>query len=87
MNFVASLTAITLLIDFLVGAVYGVVGGASLAFFVEGRRRDSLRRKAPSLLCEGARVLQAAVALPGRRDSFDGRDGGDAYARRKEARS
>jgi hypothetical protein len=84
MSPIASLTAITLLIDFLVGIAYGVVGGASLAFWREDRHA-TLHGVAPDLLCEGVRALQAAVALRGRQDRSGGRDDGDAYARRRGA--
>ena len=56
MNFVEQLTAVALLVDFLLGVTFGVVGGASFA----SRREDrnySLLRTAPDLLCAGARVI------------------------------
>jgi hypothetical protein len=56
MNFAEQLSAITLLIAFLFGVTFGVVGGASRA----SRREDrnySLPRTAPDPLSAGARVI------------------------------
>ncbi len=74
MSFVESLTAIALLVDFLLGTVSGVVCGASLAFLREDRRY-SLHAMAPDPLCEGARALQSAMAF---RDRFAPRGRDDA---------
>jgi hypothetical protein len=86
MTFVASLSAMTLFIDFLLGIVYGMVGGASLAFWREDKH-STLRGTAPDLLCEGVRALQAAVALRGSKDPLIDRYDGDSSERRKGARS
>jgi hypothetical protein len=56
MNFVEQLTAIAILIDFLFGVTFGVVGGAILG----SRREDyeqSLLGSAPDPLSAGARVI------------------------------
>jgi hypothetical protein len=56
MNFVEQLTAIAILIDFLFGVTFGVVGGAIL-----GSRREDLDKtllgEAPGPLSAGARVI------------------------------
>jgi hypothetical protein len=57
MSFIEQLSAIALLIDFLFGVTFGVVGTASLA----SRREDhdySLVHAPPDPLCEGVRVVQ-----------------------------
>jgi hypothetical protein len=56
MNLVEQLTAIAILIDFLLGVTFGVVGGAILG----SRREDyemSLLGEAPDPLSAGARVI------------------------------
>jgi hypothetical protein len=56
MNFVAALSAIAILIDFLLGVTFGFVGGAILG----SRREDynySLLQVAPDPLSAGARVI------------------------------
>jgi hypothetical protein len=56
MSIVEQITAITLLVDVLIGVTFGVVGSASLA----SRREDldySLTHGPPDPLCEGARVI------------------------------
>jgi hypothetical protein len=56
MNFVEQLTAIAILIDFLFGVTFGVVGGAILG----SRREDyeeTLLGAAPDPLSAGARVI------------------------------
>ena len=56
MNFVEQLTAIAILIDFLLGVTFGIVGGAILG----SRREDyekTLLGKAPDPLSAGARVV------------------------------
>ena len=57
MGFIEQMSAIALLIDFLFGVTFGVVGSASLA----SRREDrlySLVHAPPDPLCDGARVIQ-----------------------------
>jgi hypothetical protein len=57
MSFIEQLSAIALLIDFLFGVTFGVVGSASLA----SRREDrdySLVHAPPDLLCDGVRMIQ-----------------------------
>src|SRR5580698_5683187 len=57
MSFIEQLSAIALLIDFLFGVAFGIVGSASLA----SRREDrdySLVHAPPDSLCDGARVIQ-----------------------------
>jgi hypothetical protein len=57
MSFIEQLSAIALLIDFLFGVMFGVVGSASLA----SRRADrvySLVHAPPDPLCDGVRVIQ-----------------------------
>ena len=57
MSFIEQLSAIALLIDFLVGVAFGVFGSASLA----SRREDreySLVHAPPDPLCDGMRVIQ-----------------------------
>jgi hypothetical protein len=59
MSFIEQLSAIALLMDFLFGVIFGVVGSASLA----SRREDrdfSLVHAPPDPLCEGIRVIQGA---------------------------
>jgi len=56
MNFVEQLTAITILIDFLFGVTFGIVGGAVLG----SRREDyekTLLGAAPDAFSAGARVM------------------------------
>ena len=56
MNFIEQLSAIALLVDFLFGVAFGVIGSASLA----SRREDcdySLTHAPPDPLCDGVRVL------------------------------
>jgi hypothetical protein len=56
MNFVEQLSAIALLVDFLLGVTFGIVGGASLG----SRREDreySLLRSAHDAVSDGARVI------------------------------
>jgi hypothetical protein len=56
MNFVEQLTAIAILIDFLFGVTFGIVGGAILG----SRREDldtTLLGEAPDPLSAGARVI------------------------------
>jgi hypothetical protein len=56
MNFVEQLSAMALLIDFLFGVIFGVVGSASLA----SRREDhefTLLKAAPGPVCAGVRVI------------------------------
>jgi hypothetical protein len=81
MNFVEQLTAITILIDFLFGVTFGVVGGAILG----SRREDyenTLLGEAPDPLSAGARIIYGVFTrddgylrslLPGatRNDSTD----------------
>jgi hypothetical protein len=85
MSFIEQLSAIALLIDFLFGVTFGIVGSASIA----SRREDrdySLVHAPPDPLREGVRVIQGVytrgdrwvsdgrpAALPG----DDGRPGGD----------
>ncbi len=56
MNFVEQLSAVVLLVDFLLGVVFGVVGGAS-----HGSRREdreySLLTTAPDDVSAGARLI------------------------------
>jgi hypothetical protein len=85
MSFIESLIEFALLIAFLLGTVCGIIGGASLAFWREGRGR-SLNRTAPDPLCEGVRVLQAANSLHGGQDAFGSRDDGDPDTRRRGVR-
>jgi hypothetical protein len=62
MSLVEQLSAITLLVDFLFGVMFGVVGSASLA----SRREDlgySLTHAPPDTLCEGARVIHGVYTL------------------------
>ena len=57
MNFVEQLTAITILIDFLFGVTFGIVGGAVLG----SRREDyekTLLGAAPDAFSAGARVIR-----------------------------
>jgi hypothetical protein len=57
MSFIEQLSAIALLIDFLFGVTFGVVGSASLA----SRREDreySLVHAPPDPLCDGVRMIQ-----------------------------
>jgi hypothetical protein len=57
MSFIEQLSAIALLIDFLFGVTFGIVGSALLA----SRREDgdySLVHAPPDPLCDGARVIQ-----------------------------
>jgi hypothetical protein len=57
MSFIEQLSAIALLIDFLFGVMFGVVGSASRA----SRREDrdySLVHAPPDPLCDGVRVIQ-----------------------------
>ena len=57
MSFIAQLSAIALLIDFLFGVTFGVVGSASLV----SRREDrnySLVHAPPDPLCDGVRAIQ-----------------------------
>jgi hypothetical protein len=57
MSFIEQLSAIALLIDFLFGVTFGLVGSASLA----SRREDrdySLVHAPPDPLCDGVRVIQ-----------------------------
>ena len=64
MTIVEQLTAITLLIDFLFGVLFGVVGSASLA----SRREDfdySLTHAPPDPLCDGARVMHGVCTRGG----------------------
>ena len=62
MNLVEQLTAIAILIDFLVGVTFGVVGGAILG----SRREDhemTLLGDAPDPLSAGARVIHGVFTL------------------------
>ena len=64
MSFIEQLSAIALLIDFLFGVAFGMVGGASLA----SRREDrdySLVHAPPDPLCDGARVIQGVYTRGG----------------------
>jgi hypothetical protein len=64
MSFIEQLTAITLLVDFLFGVMFGVVGSASLA----SRREDfdySLTHAPPDPLCDGARVIHGVYTRGG----------------------
>jgi hypothetical protein len=64
MSFVEQLTAITLLVDFLFGVMFGVVGSASLA----SRREDfdySLTHVPPDPLCHGGRVIHGVYTRGG----------------------
>jgi hypothetical protein len=57
MSFIEQLSAIALLIDFLFGVTFGIVGSASIA----SRREDrdySLVHAPPDLLCDGVRLIQ-----------------------------
>ena len=57
MSFIEQLSAIALLIDFLFGVTFGLVGSASLA----SRREDrdySLVHAPPDSLCDGVRMSQ-----------------------------
>ena len=57
MSFIEQLTAIALLLDFLFGVTFGIVGSASLA----SRREDrdySLVHAPPDPLCDGVRMIQ-----------------------------
>jgi hypothetical protein len=85
MSFIEQLSAIALLIDFLFGVTFGIVGGASLA----SRREDreySLVHPPPAPLCAGARVIQGVYtrgdgwvsdARRGAAQGDDGRPGGN----------
>ena len=59
MNFIEQLTAVTLLVDFLLGVTLGIVGGAVHGSLREDREK-TLLRQAPDLVSEGARVMYAA---------------------------
>jgi hypothetical protein len=64
MSFVEQLTAITLLVDFLFGVTFGIVGSASLA----SRREDSdysLTHAPPDPLCDGVRVIHGVYSRGG----------------------
>jgi hypothetical protein len=63
MNFVEQLTAMALLVDFLLGVTFGIVGGAVHGSLLEDREKTLLRRS-PDLLSEGARVMLDLNALP-----------------------
>ena len=58
MNFVEQLSAVVLLLDFLLGVTFGVVGGASFGSRRENRR-FSLLRPAPDAVSDGARVIHS----------------------------
>ena len=85
MNFVAALTAIAILIDFLFGVTFGFVGGAILG----SRREDSyytLLQAAPGPLSAGARVIHGVFTRddgylrglrPGGADTASNPDGDD----------
>ena len=85
MNFVEALTAIAILIDFLFGVTFGLVGGAMLG----SRREDydfSLLRAAPDPLSAGARVIHGVFTrddgylqrlLPGGSEAAGDQDGDD----------
>ncbi len=85
MNFVEALSAIAILIDFLFGLTFGVVGGAILG----SRREDynySLLQTAPDLLSAGARVIHGVFTrddgyrqslLPGGAEAAGNQDGDD----------
>jgi hypothetical protein len=77
MSFIEQLSAIALLIDFLFGVTFGLVGSASLA----SRREDrdySLVHAPPDPLCDGVRVTQGVYIRGGgwmsdaRRDAVHG---------------
>jgi hypothetical protein len=58
MSFVEQITAITLLVDFLFGVTFGVIGGA-----VHGSRRGALLAPASDdLVSAGARVIYGVFA-------------------------
>jgi len=85
MNFVAALTGIAILIDFLFGVTFGFVGGAILG----SRREDydkTLLRAAPDPLSGGARVIHGVFTrddgylqslLPGGAEEAGNQDGDD----------
>jgi hypothetical protein len=64
MSFVEQLTAITLLIGFLFGVMFGVVGSASLASRLEDSDY-SLTHAPPDPLCDGARVVHGVYTRGG----------------------
>lgn len=64
MSFVEQLTVITLLVDFLFGVMFGVVGSASIA----SRQEDfdySLTHAPPDPLCGGVRVIHGVYTRGG----------------------
>lgn len=85
MNFVEALSAIAILIDFLFGLTFGIVGGAILG----SRREDydkTLLRAAPDPLSAGARVIHGVFTrddgylqslLPGGAVAAENQDGDD----------
>jgi hypothetical protein len=85
MNFVEALSAIAILIDFLFGVTFGVVGGARLG----SRREDqhyTLLKAAPDPLSAGARVIHGLFTrddgylqglLPGGAEAAPNSDGDD----------
>ncbi len=75
MNFVEQLTAVALLVDFLLGVTIGVVGGAVHGSLSEDREKTLLGH-APDQLSRGARVLFGVYT---RDDGYMARllDGGD----------
>jgi hypothetical protein len=61
MSLIEQATAITLLIDFLLGVAFGVIGSASVA----SRREDriySLLHAPPDPVCEGARAIHGVYS-------------------------
>jgi len=96
MSFIEQLSAIALLIDFLFGVAFGVVGSASLA----SRREDrgySLVHAPPDPVCDGVRVLQGVytrgdrwvsdarrAATPGEDGWHGGNDGSGSHGQETE---
>jgi hypothetical protein len=96
MTFIEQLSAIALLIDFLFGVTFGIVGSASLA----SRREDrdySLVHAPPDPLCDGVRMIQGVytrggswvsdvrrAAAPGHGGRTDGDDGAGSQGQETE---
>ena len=57
MSFVEELSAVVLLVDFLLGVTFGVVGGAAYGSVREDREYSLLGAAAPGPVSEGARVI------------------------------
>ena len=83
MNFIEQLTAVTLLIDFLLGMTCGMVGGAVYGSALEDSEY-SLLRAAPDAVSAGARIIYGistrddgymqSLLPPGGQEQGDDRD-------------